>query len=133
MKPQQKKLENENQIKALIMNRETIANILCDQVINIGLLYNEAINTKVTISVKNVENVSRFNNRIKSILTYVNSFYFEYEAGIIDYNYVINKMRYLYNLINCAYKYNEGTFCFKTINSMKDVINETIMNLTNKL
>ena len=114
------------------MNRETIANILCDQVINIGLLYNEAINTKVTISVKNIENVSRFNNRIKSILTYVNSFYFEYEAGIIDYNSVINKMRYLYNLINCAYKYNEGTFCFKTINSMKDVINETIMNLTNK-
>ena len=107
------------------MNRETIANILCNQAINIVLLYDEAINTKVTISVKNVENVSRFNNRIKSILTYVNSFYFEYEAGIIDYNYVINKMRYLYNLINCAYKYNEGTFCFKTINSMKDVINET--------
>ena len=114
------------------MNRETITNILCDQVINIGLLYNEAINTKVTISVKNVENVSRFNMRIKNILKHINSLYFEYNAGIIDYNYVIDKMHYLYNLINCAYKYNEGTFCFKTINSMKDVINETIMNLTNK-
>ena len=114
------------------MNRETISNILCDQVINIGLLYNEAINTKVTISVKNVENVSRFNNRIKGILTHVNNLYFEYEADIIDYNYVIYKMHYIYNLINCTFKYNEGTFCFKTINSMKDVINETIMNLTNK-
>lgn len=114
------------------MNRETISNILCEQVINIGLLYNEAINTKVTISVKNVENVSRFNTRIKSILTYVNSLYFEYEAAIIDYNYVINKMYHLYTFINCTYKYNEGTFCFNTINSMKDVINETIMNLINK-
>ena len=114
------------------MNRETISNILCDQVINIVLLYDEAINTKVTISVKNVENVSRFNNRIKGILTHVNNLYFEYEAGIIDYNYVIDKMHYLYNLINCTYKYNKGTFCFRTINSMKDVINETIENLTNK-
>ena len=114
------------------MNRDTISNVLCEQVINIGLLYNEAINTKVTISIKNVENVSRFNARIKSILKYINSLYFEYNAGIIDYNYVIDKMYYLYNLINCSYKYNEGTFCFKTINSMKDVINETIMNLTNK-
>ena len=114
------------------MNRETISNILCEQVINIVLLYNEAINAKITISVKNVENVSRFNSRIKSILKDTNSLYFEYNAGIIDYNYVIYKMHYLYNLINCSYKYNEGTFCFKTINSMKDVINETIMNLTNK-
>ena len=114
------------------MNRETISNVLCGQVINIGLLYNEAINTKVTISVKNVENVSRFNNRIKSILTYVNNLYFEYEAGIIDYNYVINEMYHLYTFINCSYKYNKGTFCFKTINSMKDVINETIENLTDK-
>lgn len=114
------------------MNRDTISNVLCEQVINIVLLYNEAINTKITISVKNVENVSRFNMRIKSILKHINSLYFEYNAGIIDYNYVIDKMHYLYNLINCSYKYNEGTFCFKTINSMKDVINETIMNLTNK-
>ena len=114
------------------MNRETISNVLCEQVINIGLLYNEAINTKVTISIKNVENVSRFNARIKSILKYINSLYFEYNDGIIDYNYVINKMYHLYTFINCTYKYNEGTFCFKTINSMKDVINETIMNLTNK-
>ena len=130
------------------MNKEIISNILCDQVINIALLYDEAINTKVTISIKNVDNVSRFNTRIKgilkyvsnlyleyrikAILKYVSNLYFEYEAGIIDYNYVINKMHYLYNLINCTYKYNEGTFCFKTINSMKDVINETIENLTNK-
>lgn len=114
------------------MNKEIISNILCDQVINIVLLYDEAINTKVTISVKNVENVSRFNNRIKGILKYVNNLYFEYEAGIIDYNYVINEMYHLYTFINCTYKYNEGTFCFNTINSMKDVIKETIENLINK-
>lgn len=114
------------------MNKKTIANILCDQVINIVLLYDEAINTKVTISVKNVDNVSRFNNRIKGILKYVNNLYFEYEAGIIDYNYVINEMYHLYTFINCTYKYNEGTFCFNTINSMKDVIKETIENLINK-
>ena len=60
------------------MNRETISNVLCEQVINIVLLYNEAINTKITISVKNVENVSRFNMRIKSILKHINSLYFEY-------------------------------------------------------
>ena len=113
------------------MNRDTISNVLCEQVINIGLLYNEAINTKVTISIKNVENVSRFNARIKSILKYINSLYFEYNAGIIDYNYVINKMYHLYTFINYTYKYNKGTFCFKTINSMKDVITETIENLTN--
>ena len=113
------------------MNKEIISNILCDQVINIVLLYDEAINTKVTISIKNVENVSRFNNRIKGILTYVNNLYFEYEAGVIDYNYVINEMYHLYTFINCTYKYNEGTFCFKTINSMKDVITETIEDLTN--
>ena len=114
------------------MNRETISNVLCEQVINIVLLYNEAINTKITISVKNVENVSRFNSRIKSILKDTNSLYFEYNAGIIDYNYVINEMYHLYTFIDCTYKYNKGTFCFRTINSMKDVINETIENLTNK-
>ena len=116
------------------MNKEIISDILCDQVINIGLLYNEAINTKVTISVKNAGNVSLFNERIKSILISINNLYVEYESGIIDYNYVINKMHYLYSLINYVFKYNynKGTFCFKTINSMKDVINETIINLTNK-
>lgn len=114
------------------MNKKTIANILCDQVINIVLLYDEAINAKVTISVKNVDNVSRFNNRIKGILKYVSNLYFEYEVGIIDYNYVINEMYHLYTFIDCTYKYNKGTFCFRTINSMKDVINETIENLTNK-
>jgi len=107
-----------------------IQNILCDMVIDIHKLLDEAQNTKVNITIGNAANISKFNDRIVSIFNYVNSMYKEFiETG--NYEATISRMMYLYSCIDKNYNYKEGTYPYKSINSIKDVIDSAWDDLSN--
>ena len=107
-----------------------IQNILCDMVINIHKLLDEAQNTKVNITIGNASNITKFNERVVSIFNYVNSMYKEFnKTG--NYEAAISHMIYLYSYINENYNYKEGTFPYKSINSIKDTIDSAWDDLSN--
>ena len=109
-----------------------IQNILCDMVIDIHKLLDEAQNTKVNITIKNASNIAKFNERIISIFNYVNSMYKEFTVTG-NYEATISHMMYLYSYINENYNYKEGTYPYKSINSIKDVIDSAWGDLSNSI
>ena len=102
--------------------------ILSLQVKNIRNLVNEAKETQITITVASTPVIERFVERLESILSYVKKFelYHIFMPGEICRYKVLSDLEYLKNHIETKYTYREGTFAYKTMNSILDVINETM-------
>jgi len=109
---------------------ERIIEILKNQVNDISDIVKDVQNTKVTITIKNVQNVYRFNERINYILNNTILILSNYQITY-DYEDVINDIAYIHNFILENYKYNENTITYKAINSILDILEENYYNIIN--
>lgn len=109
---------------------KTIIEILKNQINDISDIVNDVQNTKVTITIKNVQNVYRFNERINDILNNSKLILHNYQITN-DYEDVINYIAYIHNFVLSNYKYNENTITYKTINSILDILEENYYNIIN--
>ena len=100
--------------------------ILSLQIKNIRNLVNEAKETQITITVASAPVIERFVERLESILSCVENIDYLYMIGAVDIYKVMSALENLKNHIETKYTYREGTFAYKTMNSILDVINETM-------
>ena len=109
---------------------KAIIEILKNQINDISDIVNGVQNTKVTITIKNVQNVYRFNERINDILNNSKLILHNYQITN-DYEDAINDIAHIHNFILENYKYNEGAIAYKTINSILDILEENYYNIIN--
>lgn len=100
--------------------------ILSLQVGNIRKLVDEAKETKITITVATAPVIQRFVERLESILGCVENIEYLYMTGEVNIYKVRTALENLKNHIETKYTYREGTFAYITMNSVLDIVNETL-------
>lgn len=96
---------------------------------NINMIITEALNQQITVTINSIESVHRFKERLDSIARFIETLGIDFNEGTNPY--VVQYLFYLYGYIEVTYKYREGSYSYKVMNSIKDAIAEALTDIYN--
>jgi len=111
--------------------KKDIADILCNQIINNGLIINDVykvINESSFLTHK----PEKFINRISSVKSYCYELYYDYQLGKINNDDLNDKMIILMNgVVNYKNSYPRNSYGYKVMNSILSVLIDTFNDINN--
>lgn len=107
-----------------------VDSILVNSVININSIIEDVYKQNVTVSYSAVKIVNKFIDRIESVLDRMKLIHTNYYAHQ-SIDKVIDDISYVYDFVVMNYKYREGTLAANVINSIADILSETIVEINN--
>ena len=105
-----------------------ILNILCDRVIDVALLNNDAIISIENADLRNYP--SRFVERIESVKNYCFKLYVDTDNGKLNYYDINNLMIYLMRTLgNYRNSYHNNSYAYRVMNSLLDVVEQSFIEI----
>lgn len=103
---------------------------LVNSIVNINSIIEDVYKQNVTVSYSAIKMVNKFIGRIESVLERMKLIHTNYYAHQ-SIDKVIDDISYIYDFIVLNYKYKEGTLAANVINSILDILSETIVEINN--
>ena len=108
-----------------------IADILCNQVIDNGLIINDAIKV-INESEFLTHKPEKFIARLSSIRSYCYKMYYDYQFGYLDIDDINDKMIILMNgVVEYKNSYTKYSYGYKVMNSILSVLVDTFNDINN--
>jgi len=111
--------------------KKDIADILCNQIIDNGLIINDAYKV-INESEFLTHRPEKFIARISSIQSYCYVLYYDYQLGKIDNDGINDKMITLMNgVVDYKNSYTKYSYGYKVMNSILSVLIDTFNDINN--
>lgn len=107
-----------------------IDSILVNSIVNINSIIEDVYKQNVTVSYSAIKMVNKFIVRIESVLERMKLIHTNYYAHQ-NIDKVIDDISYIYDFVVLNYKYKEGTLAANVVNSILDILSETIVDINN--
>lgn len=107
-----------------------IDSILVNSIVNINSIIEDVYKQNVTVSYSAIKMVNKFIVRIESVLERMKLIHTNYYAHQ-NIDKVIDDISYIYDFVVLNYKYKESTLAANVINSILDILSETIVDINN--